>query len=145
MVWIILTVIVAGLINPYLKLIFVVQSFLTLSIGGMANGYLSAKMMRYFGAKKWRYAAIAASFILPVCLFIIFSIVDIIEWIESSSNYQPFTFVIAFALIWIIFTVPITYIGIYYGFTSNTVSPPCKVNAFRRQIPTQPLYRNVYI
>ena len=52
----------------------------------------------------------------------------------DSSWYQPFTFVIAFALIWIIFTVPITYIGIYYGFTSNTVSPPCKVNAFRRQI-----------
>ena len=40
-----------GLIHPYVKYVFAVQSFFMLSIGGLFNGYVSAKLMKYFGAQ----------------------------------------------------------------------------------------------
>ena len=110
---IILTCVVAGLINPYFKVIFATQSFFMLSLGGLVNGYISARMMRFFGAKKWRLAATMASFILPLFIFTIFSLVDIIEWFEASSAYQPLTSVIGLTLLWIAFTAPIAYLGAY--------------------------------
>ena len=50
MFFIILTSIVIGLIHPYVRYLFAVQSFFLLSLGGAVNGYVSARLMRYFGA-----------------------------------------------------------------------------------------------
>ena len=87
-----------------------------LSMGGFFNGFVTAKLMRFFGAPDWRSAAAAGSFVLPCYLFIVFCIVDIIEWAEKSSSYMPFTSVILLALIWIIITVPIACAGSHIGF-----------------------------
>jgi len=102
-----------GIIHPYVRYVFAIQSFFFLSLGGGVNGYVSARLMRYFGAQEWKVAATAATFVLPVYLFIVFSIVDIIEWFEKSSAYQPFTSVIGLYFLWLIVTTPIAYTGAY--------------------------------
>lgn len=135
MFFIVLTAVVLGMIHPYVRYWFAVQSFFLLSIGGMFNGYVSAKLIGYFGAKEWRIAATAATFVLPVYLFTVFSVVDIIEWFEKSSAYQPFTSVIGLSLLWLVITAPVAYSGAYYGFTSEKIVPPCKVSSVRRLIP----------
>jgi len=50
MFFIILTSIVMGIVHPYVRYVFAVQSFFFLSLGGAVNGYVSARLMRYFGA-----------------------------------------------------------------------------------------------
>ena len=119
MFFIVLTAVVFGMIHPYVRYWFAVQSFFMLSLGGMFNGYVSAKLMRFFGAKDWRIAATAATFVLPVYLLIVFCVVDVIEWFEKSSAYQPFTSVIGLSLLWLVITTPIAFSGAYYGFTSD--------------------------
>jgi transmembrane 9 superfamily protein 2/4 len=78
--------------------------------------------------------------VLPIYLFAVFSLVDIIEWFEKSSAYQPFTSVIGLTLLWLIITAPIAYSGAYFGFVGEKDTTPCKVNSVRRQIPVQPWY-----
>ena len=142
MFFIVLTAVVIGMIHPYVRYWFAVQSFFLLSLGGMFNGYVSARLMRYFGAQEWRIAATAATFVLPVYLFTVFSVVDIIEWFEKSSAYQPFTSVIGLSLLWLTITAPVAYTGAYYGFTCEKDVPPCKVSSVRRLIPSKSWYQN---
>lgn len=73
-------------------------------------------------------------------LLAVFTVVDIIEWFEKSSAYQPLTSVIGLSLLWVAFTAPIAYTGAYYGFKSENDAPPCKVSAVRRRVPPQPWY-----
>jgi len=135
MFFIILTSIVMGIVHPYVRYVFAVQSFFFLSLGGAANGYVSARLMRYFGAQEWRIAATTATFALPIYLFVVFSVVDIIEWAEKSSSYQPFTSVIGLTLLWLIITAPIAYTGAFFGFTGEKDTVPCRINSVRRRIP----------
>lgn len=77
---------------------------------------------------------------LPIYLFVVFSVVDIIEWFEKSSAYQPFTSVIGLMLLWLVITAPIAYTGAYFGFVGEKDTPPCKVNSVRRHIPAEQWY-----
>jgi len=87
MALVILTVTVCGIINPYLRTAISLQSFFMLGVGGSFNGFVCARMMKFFGAADWKFAASASAFVLPCYLFVSFVIVEIIEWLERSSSY----------------------------------------------------------
>lgn len=53
--------------------------------GGAANGYVTARAMRFFGATEWRFAASVAAFCLPCYIAVTFIIVDFIEYFEKSD------------------------------------------------------------
>lgn len=147
MATVILTVTVFGLINPYLRYWMSIQSFMFLGFGGFFNGYISARMMRFYGSNDWRFSASASAACLPMYLFSMFAFVDIIEWIERSSSYLPFTSAIGLAAIWVAVAVPLSYAGAYCAFTTSNIDdkPPCKVSPVRRHVPAQAWYMNTRI
>ena len=122
MIYITYLAVLIGLINPYLRYFNFINAFLSLSIGGYLNGYVTAIMMRYFGASDWKLAASASAFILLTCIVIIFTLVDIIEYFEKAEQLFPFTSVVFFTLLWAFITVPLTYFGAYKGFTKVRIT-----------------------
>jgi transmembrane 9 superfamily protein 2/4 len=106
-----------GMVNPYLRWWISVQSFFVLAIGGFLNGFVSSRMMRFFGSNEWRFSANASAVLFPVYMFTIFTFVEIIEWFERSSSYIPFTTALLLTLVWVLVTIPLAYLGAYAGFT----------------------------
>jgi len=58
---------------------------------------------------------IALSFICRI-VFGIFFILNLVLWIEGSSAAIPFTTLLALLALWFGISVPLTFVGAYFGF-----------------------------
>jgi hypothetical protein len=74
-----------GLLNPYFRYFNFVNAFFILTIGGYFNGFVTASMMRYFGASDWKFAASTSAFILPIGIAGVLILVDFIEYFEKAN------------------------------------------------------------
>lgn len=85
MIYILVLTLLIGLIHPNLRYFNFVVSFFTLSLGGLLNGFVTAAMIRYFGASDWKLAASYSAFILPTCIVVVILLVDFIEYFEKAN------------------------------------------------------------
>ena len=54
-----------------------------------------------------------------------------------ETGALPFTTLVALMLLWFGVSVPLTFIGSYFGFSKATYELPCKAHQIPRQIPDQ--------
>ncbi len=139
-VFILLVFLTTGFVMPSSRMFGVIQTFTYMILGGGANGYVTARAMRYFGATEWRFAASVAAFCLPCYIAVTFILVDFIEYFEKSDQLFPFTSICFVSLFWVLCNVPAAYLGAFRGFDNSDDKPPCKVSAVRRPIPNQKWY-----
>lgn len=116
--------------------------FMTLVIGGGANGYVTARLMKFFGATDWTFSASAAAIWLPLKVTSVFFLVDMIEYFEKSEQLVPFTSIVLFSALYVLLNVPASYFGAYFAYNYTDDKPPLKISTIRRPIPAQPFYLN---
>lgn len=124
-----------GLLMTYMRWYHVFQCAINFIMGGALNGYLTTRIMRYFGADDWGFAASAASLALPSYCCANFIIVDLLDWWSRSSAAFPVTTLFMYGSLWLILNVPCAYYFSYFGYTTSTDKPPCKVSIVRKTIP----------
>lgn len=131
-----------GLISPWSRWYTVYSSFCYLILGGMVNGYITTRAMKYFGANEWHFAASASTIVLPALISLAVVTVDFIDWFEKSDQAVPFTSVCLWVLAWGLCNVPSVYFASYHGFMLSDDKPPCAVSHVHKRIPEQPWYLN---
>lgn len=105
-----------GIIRKESRAYFAFNCIVYLIFGGMANGYCTARAMKFFGAEEWRFAASAGSFSLPVFVGITFCLVDLIDWVEKSDQVLPFSSIMLYTFFWGCLNVPAVYAASWAGF-----------------------------
>lgn len=65
---------------------------------------------------------------------------NLILWAESSSAAVPFGTLLALLAMWILISLPLTFVGAYFGFKRPTIQMPTRTNQIPRQIPDQSIY-----
>uniref|UniRef100_A0A8C1QZ99 Transmembrane 9 superfamily member n=1 Tax=Cyprinus carpio TaxID=7962 RepID=A0A8C1QZ99_CYPCA len=81
-------------------------------------------------------------------VFADFFVMNLILWGEGSSAAMPFGTLVAILALWFCISVPLTFIGAYFGFkkskpffkTSGGIEHPVRTNQIPRQIPEQSFY-----
>lgn len=124
-----------GLIRPESRWYHLYTCFSYTIVGGMVNGYVTTRAMKYFGASEWRFAASTACLVLPAYIGMYFTMVDLIEYWEKSDQVIPLTSSILYLLIWGMCNVPAVYFSAYNGFVLSNDKPPCKIAVVKRTIP----------
>ncbi|XP_052784678.1 transmembrane 9 superfamily member 2-like [Mya arenaria] len=107
---------------------------------GTPAGYVSARLYKTFGGEKWKSNVILTSFLCPGIVFAIFFILNLVLWIEGSSAAIPFTTLLALLALWFGISVPLTFVGAYFGFKKRPIEHPVRTNQIPRQIPDQTIY-----
>jgi len=102
-----------GLVAPAGRWFSLYNAFMYFLIAGACNGFCTGRLMKYFGATEWRFSASVAAFCLPTMVIFVFLIVDVIEYFEKSDQVFPFTSMVFFCFLWILFNVPATYYCAY--------------------------------
>lgn len=129
-------------VNTYFRFYVVYNSIMILVGGGISNGYVSARAMRWFGGTEWRVSAICSCLFLPTLLLAFFLTVDTIDWMEKSWSALPVSSFVLYIFLWIFLHVPACYWGAYMGMNEANDKPPLKVSNIRRVIPPIPWYLN---
>ncbi|KAK7090811.1 transmembrane 9 superfamily member 2-like [Littorina saxatilis] len=107
---------------------------------GTPSGYISARLYKMFGGEKWKSNVILTAFLCPGVVFGVFFVLNLVLWIKGSSAAIPFTTLIALLALWFGISVPLTFVGAYFGFRRRPIEHPVRTNQIPRQIPEQSLY-----
>lgn len=107
---------------------------------GTPAGYQSARLYKAFGGEKWKSNVLLTALLCPGIVFAIFFLLNLVLWAKGSSGAIPFTTLIALLALWFGISVPLTFVGAYFGFKKRQIEFPVRTNQIPRQIPEQSFY-----
>jgi len=123
-------------LRPYLFTICV----FALACTGWMNGYMTARILKFFGSTDWCFSAFIASTMFPCFLIFTCGFIDVLEWIDDSSATIPFSRAFFYFIGWLVLDVPLCFHGSWAGFKQAPTQKVCKVNTIKRKIPAQPAF-----
>ncbi|KAK5896869.1 hypothetical protein CesoFtcFv8_009987 [Champsocephalus esox] len=107
---------------------------------GTPAGYVSARLYKTFGGEKWKTNVLLTALLCPGIVFADFFLMNLILWVEGSSAAIPFGTLVAILALWFGISVPLTFLGAYFGFKKAAIEQPVRTNQIPRQIPEQSFF-----
>ena len=107
---------------------------------GTPAGYVSARIYKSFGGEKWKSNVLLTSMLCPGIVFAHFFVMNLVLWYEGSSAAIPFFTLVALLALWFGVSVPLTFVGAFFGFRKRAIEHPVRTNQIPRQIPEQSIY-----
>merc|ERR1719271_1057139 len=102
---------------------------------GSLAGYTTARVYKTFKGKLWQRATVATALLYPGMFFGMFFILDIINWANDSTDAVPFTSMLVVIVLWFGISVPLVFLGSYFGYKGDSIEFPTAVSSIPRQIP----------
>jgi len=109
---------------------------------GIIAGYISSRLYKTFKGRQWQLCTVFTAMLLPGISFFLFLIFNIFLWFLHSSASAPFLDVIILATMWTCISVPLVFLGAYYGYKEEAIEMPCVTSTIARSIPPVPIYFN---
>lgn len=120
-----------GLLTAFLLLFVFMGSF---------AGYHSARLYKAFKGKNWKKNTVLTALTLPGTIFVVFFILNLFVWRAGSSGAVPLSTFFTMLVLWFGVSVPLVFVGSYFGFQKVEIDFPIRTNQIARQIPEQPWY-----
>ena len=104
---------------------------------GLFTGYSSARLYKMFKGSEWKKNTLKTAFMFPGIVFCIFFVLNALIWGEKSSGAVPFGTMFALVFLWFGISVPLVFIGSYFGYKKPAIEDPVKTNKIPRRILEQ--------
>ncbi|XP_071876605.1 transmembrane 9 superfamily protein member 4 [Bombus fervidus] len=115
--------------------------FLYVSSGVIA-GYFSARLYKTMRGRKWRRTALLTATLYPGIVFTTCFFLNFFIWGKHSSGAVPFTTMLALLCLWFGISLPLVYLGYFFGYRKQPFTHPVRTNQIPRQVPDQLWYMN---
>ena len=109
---------------------------------GSFAGYYSSRLYKMFQGKAWKRNTLLTSLLYPGVMFLIFFVLNLLVWDQGSSAAVPFGTLFAIVVLWFGISVPLAFLGSYFGFKKDEIKNPVRFNQIPRQVPEQAWYMN---
>jgi len=107
---------------------------------GILNGYVSSRLYKSFKGRLWQLCTVLSALALPGVAFTLFLIFNIILWFMKSSASAPFLDVIILATMWCCVSIPLVFLGAYFGYKQESIAFPTVTSTIARAIPPPPFF-----
>jgi len=104
---------------------------------GVFGGYASARLYKVFNGEDWKTNTLMTAMLYPGVIFMVFFVLNLFIWGQKSSGAVPFTTMFAILVLWFGISVPLVFLGSYFGFRREAIELPVRTNHVPRQIPAQ--------
>lgn len=115
--------------------------FLFVMMGSLA-GYVSARLYKSFKGKQWQRCTLLTALLFPGIVFTLFIIMDLVVWSYGSTGAVPILSMLAVVAMWFGISVPLVFLGAYFGYKQDIMGYPCQTSNIPREIPEQAWYLN---
>mmetsp|Transcript_33876 Transcript_33876/g.46916 ORF Transcript_33876/g.46916 Transcript_33876/m.46916 type:complete len:644 (-) Transcript_33876:53-1984(-) len=131
---------VLGFLSPANRGGLMTAMLLLFALMGLFAGYFSARLFKMFQGVDWKSNTLNVAFLFPSIVFVIFFGLNLLIWGQKSSGAVPFGTLFALFFLWFGISVPLVFIGSYFGFKKPALEDPVRTNKIPRQIPEQAWY-----
>lgn len=136
----VVTISLFGFFSPSNRGVLLSSSFVFFSIFGYSAGHCASSLYKKFKGLNRKTVIFGTAFLIPSVYFGQFFVMNLSLWHAGSTGAVPFSAMFTLCLLWFGISVPLTFLGGYFGFREEEEVPPCKVNQIPRQIPDKPWY-----
>ncbi|XP_059471413.1 transmembrane 9 superfamily member 4 [Neocloeon triangulifer] len=112
---------------------------------GLIAGYFSARVYKTMKGKEWKRAAFLTATLYPGIVFCTCFFLNFFIWGKHSSGAVPFPTMLALLCLWFCISLPLVYLGYYFGFRKQPFQHPVRTNQIPRQVPEQLWYMNTFL
>mmetsp|Transcript_10839 Transcript_10839/g.34245 ORF Transcript_10839/g.34245 Transcript_10839/m.34245 type:complete len:631 (-) Transcript_10839:650-2542(-) len=132
---------VFGLLSPANRGGLMTAMVLLFVFMGVPAGYFSAALFKTLkGGAAWKQNTVLTATLYPGIVFAIFFVLNFFIWGEASSGAVPFGTLVALLLLWFGISVPLVFLGAYFGYQRKAPDFPVRTNQIPRQVPEQAWY-----
>uniref|UniRef100_A0A915E919 Transmembrane 9 superfamily member n=1 Tax=Ditylenchus dipsaci TaxID=166011 RepID=A0A915E919_9BILA len=101
---------------------------------GIVAGYVSSRLYKTMEGLNWKTNIILTSFLIPGIIFGVFFVTNLMLWGKGSSAAVPFGTLLALLALWLFISIPLTFVGAYFGFRADRIQAPVRTNQIPRQL-----------
>lgn len=88
----------------------------------------------------WQRSTLWTAIGFPAFIFSVIFLLNLFVWAEGSSNAIPFGSMFAVLVLWLVFSVPLVFLGAFIGFKRPKIEFPVATGTVPRPVPAQPWY-----
>ncbi|XP_041968670.1 transmembrane 9 superfamily member 4 isoform X2 [Aricia agestis] len=134
-----------GMLSPASRGALMTAAIFLYVFMGLIAGYYSARLYNTMKGKNWKQAAFVTATLYPAivfgtCFFLNFFIMG-----KHSSGAVPFSTMMALLCLWFCISLPLVYMGYYFGCRKQPFQHPVRTNFIPRKVPEQVWYMNTFI
>jgi len=134
-----------GFLSPANRGSIMIGTLLLFVLMGAFAGFTSARLYKTFKGKQWQKCTLLTAFLYPGILFGVFFILDILVWAYGSTGAVPILSMLAVLCLWFGISVPLVFLGAYFGYKKDPLEYPVVTSNIPRPIPDQPWYLNAVL
>jgi len=128
-----------GFLNPARRGSLMNAILFVYMLCGVINGYVSSKLYKSFKGRLWQLCTVLSALAFPGMAFLMFLVFNIVLWFLHSSASAPFLDVIILAAMWCCVSIPLVFLGAYFGYKGESIAFPTVTSSIARAIPPPPL------
>lgn len=132
-----------GMLSPSSRGALMTAGIFLFVFMGLIAGYFSARIYKTMKGREWKRGAFLTATLYPGIVFGSCFFLNFFIWDRHSSGAVPFSTMISLLCIWFGISVPLVYLGYYFGYRKQPYQHPVRTNMIPRQVPTQQWYMNL--
>jgi len=125
----------AGFVNPSRRGSLMNVLLTIYMVCGCLAGYLSSRLYKTFKGRSWQLCTVFTAITFPGICFSMFLFFNIILAFFKSSGSVPFIDVLILAAMWSCVSIPLVFIGAFFGYKKDAFSYPTVTSTIARAIP----------
>lgn len=129
-----------GFINPSRRGSMMNAILVWFMLCGILAGYVSSRLYKAFRGRAWQLCTVCTAILFPGFCFSVFLFFNTILAFYHSSGSAPFLDIVILAAMWCCVSIPLVFVGAFFGYKAEAISFPTVTSTIARAIPEpQPL------
>eukprot|EP01039_Chlorochromonas_danica_P004568 gene4568-5008_t len=134
-----------GLLSPANRGSLITAFIMLFVFMGSFAGYYSSSIYKMFRGVEWKQNTLLTAFLYPGIVFTILFALNLMFWTQGSSGAIPFSAFFTLLFLWFCVSVPLVFLGSFFGYKKETPSFPVRTNLIPRAVPQQAWYMSPFI
>lgn len=136
---------ILGLLSPANRGSLVTGFILLFVFMGSFAGFYSSTTYKMFRGAEWKQNTLLTAFFYPGLVFTVLGGLNLVLWMEGSSGALPFSSFFTLLFLWFCVSVPLVFLGSFFGYKKESMKFPVRTNQIARAIPVQVWYMHPII
>lgn len=126
-----------GYINPSRRGSMINAMLILYVLCGSLAGYISSRLYKAFRGRAWQLCTVITATFFPGLCFFLFLFFNTVLAFFRSSGAVPFLDIIIIAAMWCCISIPMVFVGAYFGYKREAMKFPTVTSTIARAIPPQ--------
>eukprot|EP00568_Trieres_chinensis_P000935 CAMPEP_0183306248 /NCGR_PEP_ID=MMETSP0160_2-20130417/10731_1 /TAXON_ID=2839 ORGANISM="Odontella Sinensis, Strain Grunow 1884" /NCGR_SAMPLE_ID=MMETSP0160_2 /ASSEMBLY_ACC=CAM_ASM_000250 /LENGTH=655 /DNA_ID=CAMNT_0025469589 /DNA_START=77 /DNA_END=2044 /DNA_ORIENTATION=+ len=134
-----------GFLNPARRGSLMTAVLVLYMLCGGLSGYVSSRLYKSFRGRSWQMCTLFTATLFPGSVFGVFVFFNTILAFFKSTGSVPFVDLVIVAAMWCCVSIPMVFLGAYFGYKADSITYPTVTSTIARAIPEPVLAMNPYV